>query len=99
MKTLISLTILLLSTSVLANPNDAVLKSLTYNEGRYIGVTLVSNPNNLSTYTTEKLQVKAYPSYKYDGYSCRDITIAKGKNFGNMSACKVGGDWIFIYPE
>jgi hypothetical protein len=99
MKTLISLTILLLSTSVLANPNDAVLKSLTYNEGRYIGATLVSNPNNLSTYTTEKLQVKAYPSYKYDGYSCRDITIAKGKNFGNMSACKVGGDWIFIYPE
>jgi hypothetical protein len=99
MKTLISLTMLLLSTSVLANSNEAVLKSLTYNEGRDIGMALVSNPDNLSTYTTDKLQVKAYPSYKYDGYSCRDITIAKGKNFGNMSACKVGGDWIFIYPE
>jgi hypothetical protein len=99
MKTLTLLLSALLSTSALASSNEAVLKSLTYNEGKDIGMTLVSNPDNLSTYTTDKLQVKAYPSYKFDNYSCRDITTAKGKNFGNMSACKVGGDWIFIYPE
>ena len=97
MKTLTLLLSALLSTSVLANSNEAVLKSLTYNEGKDISMALVSNPDNLSTYTTDKLQVKAYPSYKHDGYSCRDVTIAKGKNYGAMSACKIGGDIVFIY--
>jgi hypothetical protein len=43
------------------------------------------------------LQFKAYPSYKKDGFTCRDVTIVKGKNYGAMSACKIGGDIVFIY--
>ena len=97
MKTLISLTMLLLSTSVLANNNEAVLHSLSKLEGTHIAKAFETNLTNLSVYETKLLQFKAYPSYKKDGFTCRDVTIVKGKNYGAMSACKIGGDIVFIY--
>jgi hypothetical protein len=97
MKTLISLTMLLLSTSALANSNEAVLHSLSKLEGTHIAKTFYTNPTNLAVYETKLLQFKAYPSYDKDGFICRDVTIVKGKNYGAMSACKIGGDIVFIY--
>jgi hypothetical protein len=85
------------STSVLANSNEAVLHSLSKLEGTHIAKAFETNLTNLSVYETKLLQFKAYPSYKKDEFTCRDVTIVKGKNYGAMSACKIGGDIIFIY--
>jgi hypothetical protein len=97
MKTLTLILSALLSTSVLANSNEAVLYSLSQLEGKHIAKILETNVNNLSIYETKTLQFKAYPSYKKDGFTCRDVTIAKNKNYGDMSVCKIGGDWVFVY--
>ena len=97
MKALITTITLALSLPSLANSNEAVLKSLTKAEGAEIAKALNSNVNNMSQYKTDSTFFRAYPFYRKDNYSCRDVIIAKGKHYGDMSACNIGGDWIFIY--
>ena len=97
MKALITTIALTLSLPSLANSNEYVLKSLTKAEGAEIAKTLNSNVNNLSQYKNAHTFFRAYPFYIKDNFRCRDVIIAKGKHYGDMSACNIGGDWIFIY--
>ena len=87
----------LLSTAVLATSNEAVLYSLTKTEGKDIAKALNTNPTNLSAFSTNTMMFKAYPTYLKDGFPCRDVIIVKNNKYGDMSACKIGGDWVFIY--
>ena len=77
--------------------NESVLKSLTKAEGAEIAKALNSNVNNLSQYKNAHTFFRAYPFYRKDNYSCRDVIIAKHSNYGDMTACNIGGDWIFIF--
>ena len=97
MKALITTIALTLSLPSLANSNEYVLKSLTKAEGAEIAKTLNSNVNNLSQYKNAHTFFRAYPFYTKDNFRCRDVIIAKGKHYGDMTACSIGGDWIFIY--
>lgn len=80
-----------------ATQNEAVLKSLTKVEGAEIAKALNSNVNNLSQYKTDSTFFRAYPFYRKDNYNCRDVVIAKHTNYGDMTACNIGGDWVFIF--
>lgn len=97
MKALIATIALTISLPTLANLNEAVLKSLTKAEGFMIHKTLNSNVNNMSQYKTDSTFFRAYPFYIKDNFRCRDVIIAKDKHYGDMTACNIGGDWVFIY--
>ena len=98
MKKLLFPLIFSLSLPVLAaNQNEAVLKSLTKSEGIEIAKTLNSNVNNLSQYKNAHTYFRAYPFYRKDNYNCRDVIITKHSNYGDMTACNISGDWVFIY--
>ena len=80
-----------------ATQNEAVLKSLTKVEGAEIAKALNSNINNLSQYKTDSTFFRAYPFYVKDNFRCRDVIIAKHSNYGDMTACHIGGSWVFIF--
>ena len=90
--------LLAVTTSVVyAEENFKTLNSLTQLEGRLIHKALENNRDNLSQVETKNLYFRAFPEYEFEGKKCRDVTVAKGKNSANMSACKEAGDWIFRY--
>ena len=80
-----------------AEENFETLNSLTQLEGRLIHKALENNVDNLSQVETKNLYFRAFPQYEFEGKKCRDVTVAKGKNSANMSACKEAGDWLFYY--
>ena len=79
-----------------ATQNEAVLKSLTKTEGAEIAKALNSNTDNLSQYENAHT-FRAYPTYHKDNYSCREVVVVKHSNYGDMTACRIGGDWVFLY--
>jgi hypothetical protein len=80
-----------------AEENFETLNSLNQLEGRLIHKALENNRDNLSQVETKNLYFRAFPEYEFEGKKCRDVTVAKGKNSANMSACKEAGDWLFQY--
>ena len=90
--------LLAVTTSVVyAEENFKTLNSLTQLEGRLIHKALENNRDNLSQVETKHLYFRAFPEYQFEGKKCRDVTVAKGNSYANMSACKEAGDWIFRY--
>ena len=73
------------------------LGSLTNQEGDLITQALDFNKDNVSQLQTQKLFFRAYPEYKFEGKKCRDVAISKEDHYSDMTACKVGGDWFFLY--
>ena len=80
-----------------AEENFETLNSLTQLEGRLIHKALENNVDNLSQVETKHLYFRAFPEYEFEGKKCRDVTVAKGNSYANMSACKEAGDWLFRY--
>ena len=95
----LSMTFLLAVTTsfAYAEENFETLNSLTHLEGKLIHKALENNVDNLSQVETKNLYFRAFPEYEFEGKKCRDVSIAKGKNSANMSACKEAGDWLFQY--
>ena len=96
-KLLLSLIFSLSLPALAATQNEAVLKSLTKTEGTEIAKALNSNVNNLSQYSNAHTFFRAYPFYRKDDYNCRDVIIAKHSNYGDLTACNIGGNWVFIF--
>ena len=80
-----------------AEENFDTLNSLSELEGRLIHKALEENKSNLSQVKNNDLYFRAFPEYRFEGRKCRDVSLYKGDNFADMSACKVGGDWVFQY--
>ena len=77
--------------------NKAVLQSLTKTEGVEIAKALNANTDNLSQYENAHTFFRAYPTYHKDNYSCREVVVVKHSKYGDLTACRIGGDWVFIY--
>lgn len=73
------------------------LSSLSNVEGDLITQALELNKDNVSQLQTRTLFFRAYPEYKFEGKLCRDVTISKEDKYADMTACKVGGDYFFLY--
>jgi hypothetical protein len=74
---------------------EAIINSLTDVEGTRLTL-LLDDPQSVTSVKLTKFVAVVHGSYK-SKYVCRDVVFTTKSKSTLISACKVGGDWIFLY--
>jgi hypothetical protein len=74
---------------------EAIINSLTDGEGTRLTL-LLDDPQSVTSVKLTKFEAVVHGSYKAK-YVCRDVVFTTKSKSTLISACKVGGDWIFLY--
>jgi hypothetical protein len=74
---------------------EAIINSLTEGEGARL-ILLLEEPQKVTSVKLTKFVAVVHGSYKAK-FTCRDVVFTTKSNSTLISACKVAGDWIFLY--